>query len=143
MAENNFKNTYVIDMEKLNGGQPIIWTTNGGELPIKQQISNSVSPRLFSQRYAEQMIAQYPILFPVIGKNEACTIIEYVADNCKPSELGRPLVTIYPNGRIDVHEPGFETMLSRTAIADYNNTYKQCRKRIEGLSGVLRDLSRK
>ena len=64
------------------------------------------------------MIAQYPVLFPMLNK-DARTITEYLSAD------GKPLITIYPNAEIDVHDSDWQNGLSRDALFDLHNMYQK------------------
>lgn len=137
-----FKNEYIIDMVKLKK-LPIIWTPNGAELPMEKingQAINGTPPiefaRLFSERPVKRMIAQYPVLFPILNK-AARTITEYLSTN------GKPLLTMYPNADIDIHDPDWQNNLSKDALIDLYETYKERKKEIDSMRGALHQFSEK
>ena len=137
-----FKNEYIIDMAKLNS-RPIIWTPSDAELPVETINGQTITwptpdkfVRLFSERQVKHMIAQYPVLFPMLNK-DARTITEYLSAD------GKPLITIYPNAEIDVHDPDWQNGLSRDALFDLHNMYQKRKQEIESMRGVLNELTKK
>lgn len=134
-----FKNIYLIDMKKLVK-QPINWTPNGAVLPIEKMNDvpadeKTVFTKLFSERHTKRMIDQYPILFPIINR-DARTIIEYIAEN------GKPLITLYPNADVDIHDQNWQEYLTRAAKEDFINAYQHHKKTIDGMRGILMTLKK-
>lgn len=134
-----FKNIYLIDMRKL-AKQPIDWTPNGAVLPIEKMNNiptdnKTVFTKLFSERHTKRMIDQYPVLFPIIT-HDARTIIEYISAD------GKPLITLYPNADVDIHNADWQKYLTTTAKEDFMNMYNNHKKMIEGMRGALMSLKK-
>lgn len=134
-----FKNVYLIDMKKL-AKQPIDWTPNGAVLPIEKMNDiptddKAVFTKLFSERHTKRMIDQYPVLFPIINR-KARTIIEYIAAD------GKPLITLYPNADVDIHNQDWQVYMTRPAREDLIKMYDDHKKMIEAMRGVLMSLKK-
>jgi len=116
--EPTYKNTYVIDMEKVLNDR-LMWTVLGASLPIltkNNKPENSV--KMLSERLAKKMVKQYEQLSKIIGKTDAATIIEYLDTN------GRPLITLYPTNDVDVHNNDWSN-LAASAMADLQRIHDE------------------
>ena len=136
-----FKNTYVIDMNKLRS-HPIEWTPSGAILPIESK--NGALPaspedgyKLFAERQVRRMLEQYSILAPTVKKNEANTITEYLDLN------GKPLITLYPNNDTYTHDINWQSGLSIAALEDLHAVYARQKRAMDGIAGALRQLHKK
>lgn len=104
-----FKNTYIIDMEKLLN-KPLTFMPNGTILPIEKKNGKAVTdevPKLFSERFVKKMIKEYPNLSDVIGVVSARTVIEYLDQD------GTPVLTLYPTNDTDLHKNDWTRIDSR------------------------------
>ena len=104
-----FKNTYLIDMDKLSK-QPFNFMPNGAILPIEQKNGvalTSDTPKLFSERFAAKMVKEYSILSNIIGKQNARTIVEYLDMD------GNPILTLYPTNDTELHKNDWSHIDSR------------------------------
>ncbi|MBO4480106.1 MAG: hypothetical protein J5742_00585 [Alphaproteobacteria bacterium] len=119
----SFKNTYVIDMEKLSK-RPFGYLLNGTTiLPIElkngQEITATEEMQVFfAGRFVEKMVKQYKDLSKILGNTDARTILEYL-DN-----TGKPIMTLYPTNDVDLHTHNWDNIDSNV-LPDIQNTINQ------------------
>ena len=116
--ELSYKNTYVIDMDRVIENR-IMWTILGDGLPvIRKNDKPDNSVKQLTERFVKKMIKQYEQLSQIIGKTQASTVIEYL------DKSGKPLITLYPTNDVDMHNSDWSN-LAEPAMADLTKTYSE------------------
>ena len=98
--KNNYKNVYVIDMDKVLANQDKYVIYGNSALPIKKRndviISKPEHITGCSLSSIETMVAKFRKLSKKIGETAASTVVQYL------DETGTPVVTLYPTGETDL-----------------------------------------
>ena len=97
---NEYKNTYVIDMDKVLANRDKYIMSDSSVLPIIMRNGQKTSKTEYisgcSFTCIEALIKQFAKLSKQVGKNDASTVVQYL------DKSGVPIVTLYPTGDTDI-----------------------------------------
>lgn len=124
-----YKNTYVIDMEKVLARRGKYIVSNNSTLPIIKRNGQDAAPMEYitgcSVNCIATMVERFSRLQKRLGPIDASTIVQYLDKN------GMPIVTLYPTGETDLLNPQWGNF-DQDAQHDLLTTQKQILKRISG-----------